>query len=369
MLSQELEKLKLQLEGDSTIKLNEDSLLDELRKLEKLKPRRGFSLTRSVCETCGRPFIKDESVQKNNKTDVENEILYNISLPDEVCHACGRPFMKDESVQNNNKTDEENKLLPNSGVRFIVKENLDEEFEFDIQINPQFSKGEISEEQKKLYNEAESTKNIIKSLINTKKAIKEKYFKRLLSLSQAGLVSDMANPQLALASLDKLKEEILSIEGQRIKNYYMKNLGIIACYISSIVIPLYLVVSVINPAYNMYFVVFISSLIGTWVSFGARKFNISFNQLNNLEEDMLIPHIRLIYIGLCSVIFLLFLNSGIIMINIGNLSIKEQIGTNFALQSTIGILCGLVESKLGVNIYNKAKTVVGEDTKSKEVTK
>lgn len=245
---------------------------------------------------------------------------------------------------------------------YLVSENPDEKFDIKFELHTEHAKVGIPEEQQKLYIEAESTNNIIKSLANTKKEIKEKYFKKLLSLSQAGLVSDVANPQLALASLDKLKEEILTIEGQRIKNDYMKKLGLSALCINSIVLTVYFIINYFNTdifIYSMYFVVFVSSLIGTWISFGARKFNIYFNQLNNLEEDMMIPCIRLVYIGVCSVIFLLFLNSGIITISIGNFSLNN-ISTNFELQSTIGILCGLVESKLGINLYNKAKTIVGE---------
>jgi hypothetical protein len=68
---------------------------------------------------------------------------------------------------------------------------------------------------------------------------------------------------------------------------------------------------------------------------------------------------RLIYIALCSIIFLLFLDSGIIKIDIGTISTTE-IGSKWEVQAIIGIICGLVESKLGINIYKKAVTIVGE---------
>ena len=44
-----------------------------------------------------------------------------------------------------------------------------------------------------------------------------------------------AQPKMAMVALDKLKTEMLHIEGKRIKNRYMKRLGITAISLSAIV--------------------------------------------------------------------------------------------------------------------------------------
>ena len=95
------------------------------------------------------------------------------------------------------------------------------------------------------------------------------------------------------------------------------------------------------------------ALLGTWISFGARKFNITFEELSVLEKDMMSPWIRLIYIGACSIVFMLLLSTRLISIEIGFIS-TTTISTSRELQLVIGILCGLVESKIGVTIYKKA---------------
>lgn len=43
--------------------------------------------------------------------------------------------------------------------------------------------------------------------------------------------------------------------------------------------------------------IIIGALTGTWVSFGARKFEIEFEDLASLEKDKMTPVIRLIYIA------------------------------------------------------------------------
>lgn len=101
---------------------------------------------------------------------------------------------------------------------FVVSENKDELFDIKCELHPEHAKESIPTEQETLYTEIESTNNIIKSLHNTKDEIKSKYFNKLLSLSQAGLVGETAQPNLASKSLIKLKDEMVLVEGQRIKN-------------------------------------------------------------------------------------------------------------------------------------------------------
>lgn len=243
---------------------------------------------------------------------------------------------------------------------FIVHANENEEYDIRCEIHPEKGTELIPEIQQKLYVEVESANNIIKSLNDTNDTIKGKYFEKLLSLAQAGLVGDTAQPQLSFKSLEKLKEEIVLIEGQRIKNEYMKRLGINAIIICAAISIIWILIDYLFKikGHHMYCMSYLGAMLGTWISFGARRFNIEFTQLSNLEDDMMEPWIRLVYIGMCSIIVILFINSGIITIKIGSISLKN-IKTNLELQTIIGIICGLVESKIGVNIYKKAINIIG----------
>lgn len=221
---------------------------------------------------------------------------------------------------------------------------------------------DMPEDQENLYFEIEDANNVIKSLIKTDDSIKRKYFDRLLVLSQVGLIGETAQPKLALKSLDKLKEEIVLSEGQRIKNQYMMQLGITGLIMSAIAITFYFIIEtnfkgLVNL--NMFFITWIGAMMGAFVSFGARKSKITFQQLSILEEDMMTPTIRLIFVGILSLILLLFLNSKVISITIGEIKTGQVYKTR-TLQMIVGIIAGLFESKLGNVFYDKTQDAFGK---------
>lgn len=96
---------------------------------------------------------------------------------------------------------------------FLVCENAEEEFDISFQVNSTMD-SVIPKDQQELYVKAESACNIIKALENTDKQTKKKYFDKLLSLSQVGLVANPAQTETAEFALMKLKDEIVLVEGK-----------------------------------------------------------------------------------------------------------------------------------------------------------
>ena len=242
---------------------------------------------------------------------------------------------------------------------FIVSENIEESFDIKCELRPNIE-GEVPEIQSKLYSEVESTCNTIKALENTSEDIKRKYFNKLLSLAQVGLVPEKeAQPQMALLSLDKLKAEMLVIEGKRIKNSYMKNLGLLAaslgCIVSIAMAIIYWIFHI--DLFAMIGYTWFGAMVGAWISFGARKFELKFEDLGCIEQDMLEPMIRLIYIGVSALIFELFLICDVISIKFGNIT-TDSIRSSGEIQMLVGVICGLVESKIGIDIYKRANSAI-----------
>lgn len=241
---------------------------------------------------------------------------------------------------------------------FKASRNSSEEFDIICELDAELATESVPESQKTLYLEVEDATNVIKSLQNTSHDVKKKYFDKLVSLTQAGLMGKTAQPELAMKSLVKLKNEMVMVEGQRIKNDYMKTLGVRALIISIVSIAIYYVLLTNGISeFGAYFLAVAGSSAGTWLSFGARKFTISFEELSVLEEDMMSPWIRLLYIGACSAVFILLLNTQLISLGVGTVS-TVGIMSQPELQMAVGVLCGLVESKIGVNIYKRAVTLI-----------
>ena len=118
---------------------------------------------------------------------------------------------------------------------FVVYENEDEQFDIKCDLRPDIDV-EVPELQSLLYSEIENTSNVLKTLEKTSDDIKRKYFKKLLNLAQVGLVpQNGAQPKMAMIALEKLKNEMLRIEGKRIKNQYMKRLGITTIILSILI--------------------------------------------------------------------------------------------------------------------------------------
>ena len=242
---------------------------------------------------------------------------------------------------------------------FIVYENEEEKFDIKCDLRPDVE-DEVPESQSLLYSEIENTCNVLKALDKTSDEIKRKYFKKLLSLAQVGLVPEnSAQPKMAMVALEKLKTEMLHIEGKRIKNQYMKRLGITAIILSAIVGCAMCVLFYITKSniFRMMGYTWLGAMVGAWVSYGARKFQLEFEDMSLIEKDMLEPIIRLIYIGICSLIFELFLSCGVATITIGNIT-TESIKNYEEIQILVGIICGLVESKMGIDIYKRANSVL-----------
>ena len=63
------------------------------------------------------------------------------------------------------------------------------------------------------------------------------------------------------------------------------------------------------------------------------------------------------YIGSCALIFELFLSCGIATITIGSIT-TESMKSNVEIQILVGVICGLVESKIEIDIYKKANSVL-----------
>lgn len=209
-----------------------------------------------------------------------------------------------------------------------------------------------------LFNRVEETSSYISTLKNTDYSIKKSYLNQLLSLAQAGLVGNHPKTDLSLQALDKLKNKICLKEGSRIKNKYMRNLGLYVLLDILLLLLFKYLLNIHNILYlNKYINVSIGSLIGTWTSFGARKLQLSFEELSLIEEDGVNKWIRLIYICVCSSIILLFLSSKLIELSIGSFNINS-INNSVDLQFLLGIICGLIEYKIGTGVFNKANDIL-----------
>lgn len=219
----------------------------------------------------------------------------------------------------------------------------------------------IPEQQMQLRDEVDNAQTTIRMLFLHEPEKFEEYFKSLLSLAQLGLVGNSANPSLAIRALVSLKHEILAREGGRIKNQYMKELGKTSLLFG---LPVLLLAVIVNQYVNdlrtlqSFLFLWVGSMAGVWLSFGSRKIELKFDELNILEKDRLNPSIRVIFAGLLTIVIGLLICTKAVVFEFGGLSTNSFL-ENIEVPLLIGVFCGLSEQVLSNKVAQHASEFLG----------
>ncbi|CDZ58106.1 hypothetical protein [Neorhizobium galegae] len=191
------------------------------------------------------------------------------------------------------------------------------------------------------------------------------YFDKLAGIAIAGIGQDQT--MLGGMALDTLKQEVVTRESGRVKNDYLKRLGVWAGAFG----VLFGALSILG-IYEFYppwfadqrgfFTLLCGSMVGAWLSFSIRKVELRFSELSILENDRLDPPLRLLFVaGLTLVVGLIF-STNLASITIGGLSTTFLAASSSAL--LIGIFCGISEQSLATTVGSKANDFMGLLAKS-----
>jgi hypothetical protein len=235
----------------------------------------------------------------------------------------------------------------------------------DIQFSNKPETQEVPELQKKLHLEVEKTLMVLRKLFTPGTPEFQDYFNQLLTLAQAGLVPDNAQPSISLSALTQLKNDVIDRKSGEVKNGYFKTLGMKAAWLGTPPLLAEVILLIINFYYPLndtiqqlivyanFALAWSAAMLGIWLSFGARKTILSFEELTVIEEDRLEPLMRLIFAGAITVIFCLFFYKKVVVINIGMVS-SDAIGTDQGIAMIFGVTLGLSEQILGKKLTKRA---------------
>jgi hypothetical protein len=192
----------------------------------------------------------------------------------------------------------------------------------------------------------------------------EDYQSKLLGIAQVGLQTP-ADPAVATAALDSLELGLLALEGPRVKNGYMKVLGMWAIGFAFAAAVIYFMSRWFVPhdwllyAVRNVFVLWVGTMIGTWLSFGIRRAILTLKDLSNLESDMVEPAIRLIFTGLIAETIGLIFICAMVNVDVGGLHSADLLnhGSRALL---IGILLGVSEQALPGTLTRRASQFVSD---------
>lgn len=225
----------------------------------------------------------------------------------------------------------------------------------------------VTPDQADLHAEIEKTLTAIHAIFGAKEHASRyaEVVAKLLMLSQLGLVGvrGESNSAIARGALKSLQSEIAELDGSRIKNDFLKKLGLFAVLTSVpalvVIALMYLVFGVesySSPLFNLG-CLWCANQVGTWISFASRKLDISFFDLSRISEDQFEPAIRLIFTGLLAIIFALTLWAGLFAIQVGEYRATSWV-TSPLIAIVLGALTGIAEKALPASLRNKAEKLV-----------
>lgn len=239
---------------------------------------------------------------------------------------------------------------------FIVSKDLNNPRDIHFQVSTAVN--EITEDQQQFADEVHRTLTVIQNLFLDNDPRFLGYYNALIGLCQFAVVGSNAQPTHGLRALATFKADVIAREGGRIKNNYMKKLGLNAlllCLPSIIAICLFLYSKYpfIDLETVCFFALWGGCMVGVWLSFGARKTTLSFESLHILEEDRLEPVIRLIFAGLLTLTLGLLFTTEVVSLTLGKL-LTTNISKDLRVALLIGIFCGISEQALSITVTEQA---------------
>jgi hypothetical protein len=182
---------------------------------------------------------------------------------------------------------------------------------------------------------------------------RDHYVRRLALIASAGLREE--DVPYARLALEAFKEEFVAMEADMVKNQYLRSLGLRAligalvfgigwgaCYTTYVAKSD--VLKSVAPNLEPFLLTAVGACVGTWLSFAIRRVVLGFNDLAALEDDRMAPTSRILFVVGLTWVVGLFLQSGVIIAVVNNVSLN--LSTSPFVTLLIGILCGISERAL-----------------------
>jgi len=251
------------------------------------------------------------------------------------------------------------------GAFILVDESVASEFAGDkFNLKPREDRlGPIPEDQRKISHEVYAVRNTVKFLYERKKrlAIAEKdyteFIERVKQAARVGCTGSNVDTVLAATALDDIRGDVVRRYGRMIAFHYLLALAAWAAGgvgLGFIVIG----TSLWNglEALSGYGYLLVGSMVGAWLSIAASRWEIAFDGIQEFVDTSVEPPVRLLFVGLLAMAFGLFLQLGIIPVNVD----KVPLTTFYAMPQWalfLGIIAGVGEKALSMQLLTRAKQV------------
>lgn len=187
----------------------------------------------------------------------------------------------------------------------------------------------------------------------------DEYLRALLAIAKIRLMSkDPTQTPFVTLHLTSFKEEFVVREAGKIKNRYVRRLGLRAVTALAAAALLFIGTKLLIPdtwilfRFRNFLLLAGGAAVGTWLSFAIRRQVLSFADLDTLEEDRLNPALRILFMIALTTVVGLILWTGMVVIEVGQFRSDFTMNGSYAV--LIGALCGIAERSLSGAVGQRA---------------
>ncbi|HWY52028.1 MAG TPA: hypothetical protein VNW72_11155 [Chthoniobacterales bacterium] len=236
------------------------------------------------------------------------------------------------------------------------------EFEGDkFNLKPRENRlGPIPEDQRKISHEVYAVRNTMKLLQKLARMANNDYnefIERVKQAARVGCTVSNVDTVLAAMALDDIRGDVVRRYGRMIAFRYL--LALAAWAVGGVLLG-FIVIGTSRwiglEALSGYGYLLVGSMVGAWLSVAASRWEIAFDGIQEFVDTSVEPPVRLLFVGLLAMAFGLFLQLGIIPINVDKVPLATFSATP-ELALFLGIIAGVGEKALSMQLLTRAKQV------------
>jgi hypothetical protein len=235
-----------------------------------------------------------------------------------------------------------------------------------------FGRGDPTAEQIKLKGDVDRALSVVREVmqpVNTKRErLRSDYVRALVGIAKSGL--EYNKVVLASSELVSFKADFVLNEASALKNSYVRRLGgwgVVLGVLAAIVWTVIdfnfhkihhpgILLALLHRFDNM-LLISCGAACGAWLAFLIRRPTLAFDDLTNLDEDLLRPSARMIYTMLLAPVVGLMFWTGMVAITIGGFT--SNVAQSGAVGLLVGVLCGIASRAVATAVGTRAADFAG----------
>ena len=200
-----------------------------------------------------------------------------------------------------------------------------------------------------------------------------RWYVRLFQLAQLGLEGSSPPTEMVSAALVVLTQELIDEEAPSVKNGHLLALGGWVLKYSTYFLFVYLILrlmpaplavlvkshlSIDRVTAANFMLLWVGCFWGVWLSYGIRTVKFALGDLTRTDDDLLIPQMRLLFIGSLTMLLGLLVTFDVVDVKLGGFTARNIV-SDPDVAFLIGAFCGISESALPGSIAGKASAFIG----------